>query len=860
MQIFTLSNVKADGEGWLSGYNYRKQIPITGSSGSGTSYQVSVLVHSGIGTDSNGVIFLNGNSEDFPSILNTSYDISFTDNDGITELDSWIEEIYSYGVNTNDIVAKFWIEITDSLESGTVNFYIYYGKATGAGSSNDSGTFLTGADFDDGTTTGLTLNTGGSGALTVPNPTKVHTDINLYNATKCASNPIVALGAASSWNDHDIRDLGILLESDNTMRIDSGNIIAYMYGYDSSDAAIGRFTSADGGKTWSAYGSNPVFEKSSTADRFDEYGIQSAAVMYLSGVGPDTDKPYKMIYCGIDDENYRSFGLAESSDGLSWTRYDGANTDKSLTGLYHDDYHNGVQVINVAAVPWIIKYGNKILLVFEGAVSGSGVFRIYGALSGESDGEPDLTTWTPLNQTSSTGRPILSNGTSGQWDDYYTANPKVVHLGSDKFILAYTGNEGSSSQTGFAYTTDAPASWSTSSWTKYANNPVIYRSNSGGWDDTFLEPSAFVIDDITNGCSNIRFWYQGSDGTNFQTGLAYLPQGRLLRGLASTTSDGYIIGKDLDGITNFHFETLVDSNDRLSADVSLNSINIYDSAAVPSPTTVASWNGNRRIMVYIGNNGYTSGKVFLILYWDTGSTVHYYDGSSWDTSSHILGNLEGGLYKVCIEDNGTNYKIDIQDGITGDSLLTSVASIAKSSVKTFSNGRVIAMGDVYTDTWYNSYYYDNIILRKYITSEPIVGTASSEEVGLDISLDISNYGFGNLSNNEVANTGLSYFTVTNNGSATIDISIHGIDMTGTGVTWDLADDGNNGDGVYSLYAGLSGGSYNIIVRETQTYNVLKEDLSPSGTQSFGLQITAPTTGVGSVLMTGTITLTASLAV
>jgi len=72
-----------------------------------------------------GIVYLRDLCTDFPN------DIRFTDNDGATELDYWIED------ETAD-PAKFWIEVKDSLESGqTPDIYIYYGKSGASSASID---------------------------------------------------------------------------------------------------------------------------------------------------------------------------------------------------------------------------------------------------------------------------------------------------------------------------------------------------------------------------------------------------------------------------------------------------------------------------------------------------------------------------------------------------------------------------------------------------------------------------------------------------------------------------------------------------------------------------------------------------
>ncbi|RLI08459.1 hypothetical protein DRO24_01210 [Candidatus Bathyarchaeota archaeon] len=93
--------------GWLSGYQYRKKVTISGSSGAGQNYQVKLS----IGSSSGGDFHLEGHCVDFPN------DIRFTDDDGETLLDYWIED------PTQDPITV-WIEVKDSLDTD-VDIYCY---------------------------------------------------------------------------------------------------------------------------------------------------------------------------------------------------------------------------------------------------------------------------------------------------------------------------------------------------------------------------------------------------------------------------------------------------------------------------------------------------------------------------------------------------------------------------------------------------------------------------------------------------------------------------------------------------------------------------------------------------------------
>lgn len=104
-------------------------------------------------------------------------------------------------------------------------------------------------------------------------------------------------------------------------------------------------------------------------------------------------------------------------------------------------------------------------------------------------------------------------------------------------------------------------------------------------------------------------------------------------------------------------------------------------------------------------------------------------------------------------------------------------------------------------------------------------------------------------------TGLTYFNVTNNSGGAVTITISGTDMTGGGYTWDLDDGGNPGNMIYALKAGLNGGDYTIIARETATYNTLKAGLANGASQLFGLKLWTPTVYADGNSKSGTITLT-----
>ena len=123
---------------WLSGWENRKSHVINYATGAGTGYQISVTVHFGSGSDSGSDVYLSGNCKtDFG-------DIRFTDDNGETELDYWMQDM------TPSTSAIFWVKINDDLTSSNATIYIYYGNAGASTTSDGEDTFNFFDHFDGG--------------------------------------------------------------------------------------------------------------------------------------------------------------------------------------------------------------------------------------------------------------------------------------------------------------------------------------------------------------------------------------------------------------------------------------------------------------------------------------------------------------------------------------------------------------------------------------------------------------------------------------------------------------------------------------------------------------------------------------
>ncbi|MGQ9624777.1 MAG: DUF2341 domain-containing protein [Candidatus Bathycorpusculaceae bacterium] len=135
-------------EGWLTGWSYRKSHVINYAAGAGTNYQVKITCYYGSGSDNGGTVYLFSYSRtDFG-------DVRFTDDDGTTLLDYWMET----KVDSN--YAVFWVEVADDLSTVAATIYIYYGNAAATTTSNLNNTFLRIIDTTTPTKLALPLNEG----------------------------------------------------------------------------------------------------------------------------------------------------------------------------------------------------------------------------------------------------------------------------------------------------------------------------------------------------------------------------------------------------------------------------------------------------------------------------------------------------------------------------------------------------------------------------------------------------------------------------------------------------------------------------------------------------------------------------
>lgn len=116
---------------WLTGWKYRKSITLSRSSGVVNNYQMKLLVGETSGAT--------GENVDCAGLCLSNFnDIRFTNSNGTTLLDYWIESIT--GVSPNQL-ATIWIEF-DTIGVDATTFYMYYGNSSATSLSNGTNTFI----------------------------------------------------------------------------------------------------------------------------------------------------------------------------------------------------------------------------------------------------------------------------------------------------------------------------------------------------------------------------------------------------------------------------------------------------------------------------------------------------------------------------------------------------------------------------------------------------------------------------------------------------------------------------------------------------------------------------------------------
>jgi len=398
---------------WLPGWSYRIPIGIDGNAENLTDYQIKVTLQ---GTNP-----LSSDYIDFDKILTNGNDVIFTDSDGITEINFWIEEWDDVTEN-----ATIWVKVPSIPQEGTKTIYIYYGNLNAATTSNGTATFLLFDDF--------------SGAVD-----------GLWH--KYLRNPVLDV-VDSTWESHHIGDPWVIY--------DNGTYHMWYYGVDTpGNARVGYANSTDG-ITWNKYDGNPILTNGPPGS-YDAVHAHKPSVVFKDGT-------YYMYYSALGS-NGGTIALATSTSPIGpWTKYSG-NPVLSPTETWEN---------NTLDCPSVMYDSDEDIWKMWYSSGVRNHEPIYWNYATSRDG---------YNWTKYSGNPIASPPNDNSWLNGGLGGTDVLKINGTYHMYYNAFDKGGGSKVGYTNSSDGII------WNPEASDLILGPSNPGSWDSVSVyRPNAQFVD------------------------------------------------------------------------------------------------------------------------------------------------------------------------------------------------------------------------------------------------------------------------------------------------------------------------------------------------------------------------------
>lgn len=481
--VLTATYADATQTNWLTGYTYRDPIYITGSTGSGTDYVLSLTVNSGVGTNSVGNIYLNNKCSVFPT------DIRFTAKDGKT--------VIPYGTETsNGSARKFYVRITeDDISSDTLIFIYYGGPNTFVDLppvgpwTNASAYSIYGGSSDGVCSEGIVWDSATSKYWW------------LFD-DRSSGNYQLRMASSASITGPWVVESSYVLPRSSGMNYDApfitkfGNTWYLYYEWQVPSSGLGSLYLATSSTVNSGY--TIVGQVMTQGSGWDSRRVTEPHVLL------DDDGVYKMIFMAQEiGTGLEKFGLATApAPAGPWTKYAGnpVYSGSSITGAWNAGTAKAADIS-------IYKHTDgKFYGVFAATRTGF-TDAPYGVIVSE-----DLITWTDFG-----GSPVLDHGAAGTWDSTYGEGRTghIIKVG-DTWYLPY-GAKGTGTPYYSLGLATAPAVGTVlgyplqqvfyiyEDFSKYAEGALpmpLFRSPVAGWG---ISNHQLVKVAATNGSSTARF-------------------------------------------------------------------------------------------------------------------------------------------------------------------------------------------------------------------------------------------------------------------------------------------------------------------------------------------------------------------
>lgn len=585
---------------------------------------------------------------------------------------------------------------------------LYFGNPEASSSSSFANVFTNGSGFDGASMGDLTATTSGSGAVTALAKASGIADAR-YRRVLVRS-AVAAIPTSAIASRPVVREMSLLTDPDGNIVQESGEYVAYFIGQGAAPnyGQTYRATSADL-VTWTV-NTTPVIALGSSGD-FDDQGARVATAIKV-GTGD-----YRIWYtANSSNASLSGVGYATSTDGTNWTKVGSLLTASNCGITVYTPILSGVPDVKR------ILDGTYVMFCEARPSTGSGYpWSVFGWTS------PDITgggTWTAMNSGG-----YVINGNSNGLTTYGTANPHFWERGSGDYLLycqAFTGS-GSDVSTfngqGAFWTASSPSGpYTVDSFAPIfgCDNTVSnFGEEAGGLSiDSDGQPVLFIQDysiaaDHLNTASNL-----------FRAFPVTSPGGMVL---SSATTGGALLTRQL-AAGNFTAESRSIPTCHRSTNSAPYVLGLADSASAPAPNSSGTFAGIIRAAIRRSSHASASPGDISILYSNTSGTLLYYDGATFTSNSaNTCGSSDMDREIVAtIGDSGTTYEFAVSYADT-DELIVSV-SVAKSSVKGFTNNRHLFAGDPFTNTWQAGTFFRLFGVRAYAATEPDYSVGSAVTV------------------------------------------------------------------------------------------------------------------------------------
>jgi formylglycine-generating enzyme required for sulfatase activity/predicted GH43/DUF377 family glycosyl hydrolase len=272
---------------------------------------------------------------------------------------------------------------------------------------------------------------------------------------KHARNPVLDIGEPGQWDD---KGCGCFSVADVNGRLH----LYYMGAGTQNSWRIGLATSGNG-VNWRRSEANPVLPQGAPGS-WDGKAVSMPYVL-------NDDGQLSMIYSGSGKGG--GFGLAKSTDGVSWTRHGNTPVLRGIGGSMD---------------PCLRKFDDQYVMWYVGQQGKS--FRIFQATS------EDGIRWTKDPE------PVLGLGKPGDYDETSHAGPVVLRI-SGHYYLFHLGGSSLGWKVGLAHSADG------TNWVKVADNPILDVSDGDEWDSgSIMSLDVLYLND------RFHMWYAASPKEN----------------------------------------------------------------------------------------------------------------------------------------------------------------------------------------------------------------------------------------------------------------------------------------------------------------------------------------------------------